>query len=272
MPHELPRGAWDSQVHVFGGPYPLSPKRAYDPPVNSDLDSMLKVHSQFGFEFGVVVQAAAQGFETRYVADVLRRLPHYAGVILMNEQISDKELADLHAAGVRGGRFVFLPGYEVRPDYSTLRRALPRLKELGWFAKIFATAGDWVEIKPYLDDIDDMPVMIDHLGYVDPSAGLEQPPIKIILELLERENWWMMLSCGDRISKTSDWSDVIPYAKAFIDAAPDRVVWGSDWPHVAHNGAEPKNEAVLNLLFQYTQDPEQIHKIFVTNPGRFFKR
>ncbi len=271
MTHKLPKGSWDSQVHVFGGPYPLSPKRAYDPPPNSDFDAMVQMHEEFGFEYGVVVQAAAQGFETRYVADVLRRVPHYAGVVLMNESITDQELANLHAAGVRGGRFVFLPGYEVRPDFSSLKRALPRLRELGWFAKIFATAGDWVELKPYLEGVD-FPIMIDHLGYVDPAAGLEQPAMKVIRELLKRENWWMMLSCGDRISKVPDWSDVIPYAKAFIEAASDRVVWGSDWPHVAHDGPCPSNQAVFDLLFKYTQDQKQIEKIFTLNPPNFFKR
>lgn len=271
MVRPLPKGAWDAQVHVFGGPYPLSPQRAYDPPPNSDFDAMVAMHRQFGFDHGVVVQAAAQGFETRYVADVLRRVPHYAGVILMNDRITDRELADLHAAGVRGGRFVFLPGYEVKPDFSTVKRALPRLRELGWFVKIFATASDWVGLKPYLDDVD-FPIMIDHLGYIDPSAGMEQPAMKIILEFLKRDNWWMMLSCGDRISKVADWSDVAPYAQAFIKAAPDRVVWGSDWPHVAHGGHEPSNESVFNLLFSYTQDDKQLEKIFALNPPRFFKR
>jgi 2-pyrone-4,6-dicarboxylate lactonase len=268
---KLPQRSWDSQVHVFGGPYPLSPNRAYDEPPDSDFDALIQMHREFGVEFGVVVQAAAQGFETRYVADVLRRLPHYAGVILMNDKISDKELADLHAAGVRGGRFVFLPGSEVRQDFSLLTTALPRLGELGWFAKIFATANDWVQIRPFLEEVD-LPIIIDHLGYVDPAAGMEQPAMKIILEFLKRDNWWMMLSCGDRISKVADWNDVVPYAKAFIQAAPDRVIWGSDWPHVAHGGHEPSNDAIFDQLFKYTNDEKQLEKILCLNPPRIFAR
>ena len=271
MPHNLPKGSWDSQVHVFGGPYPLSPNRAYDPPPNSDLDAMVRMHQGFGFENGVVVQAAAQGFETRFVADVLRQLPNYVGVILMNDRVTDRELEELHAAGVRGGRVVFLPGYEISSDLKSLKNSLARLRRMGWFAKIFATPKDWVDLKPHLDDVD-FPIIIDHLGYVDPPAGIQQPTMNIILELLKRENWWIMLSCGDRISKVSDCNDVVPYAQAFIKAAPNRTIWGSDWPHVAHNEARPSNEAVLDLLFRYTQDKSQLEKILCFNPARIFKR
>jgi len=265
----LPKGAWDSQVHVFGAPYPLSPERAYDAPPNSDVDAMLQMHRQFGFEFGVIVQASAQGFDTRHVTHALSLVPHYTGVVLMNGRISDEQFAELHSAGVRGGRFVFLPGLGVRPDYASLERVLPKLRELGWFVKVFATAGDWVELKPYLERAD-LPIMIDHLGYVDPAAGADQPAMEVILDLLKRKNFWMMLSCGDRISKAPDRSDVIPYAKAFIEAAPDRVVWGSDWPHIAYKQSPPSNEETLGLLLRYAQDDHQLERIVSLNPSRFF--
>jgi 2-pyrone-4,6-dicarboxylate lactonase len=267
----LPQGAWDSQVHVFGETYPLRPQRAYDPPPNSDVGAMLQMHQRLGFEFGVVVQASAQGFDTRHITEVLRRVPHYAGVVLMHDRISYQELTDLHAAGVRGARFVFLPGLGVRPDYRSLKRALPMLRELGWFAKIFATANDWTELKPHLENAN-LPIMIDHLGYVDPSAGLQQPAMNVILSLLERDNVWMMLSCADRVSKVPDWSDVVPYAKAFIRAAPDRVVWGSDWPHAAYEHSRPSNEAVFEMLSRYTEDEAELQRILSSNPTRFFRR
>jgi 2-pyrone-4,6-dicarboxylate lactonase len=267
----LPKGSWDAQVHVFGGPYPLSANRSYEPPSSSDFDAMIGMHQKMGFEYGVVVQASAQGFETRYVADVLRRVPQYAGVILMNDDISDRELDGLHDAGVRGGRFTFLPGFEVKSDVGTLRKSLARIQERGWFAKIFATSSDWVSLKPYLDDVE-MPIIIDHLGYIDPAAGPGQPAMGVILDLLSKENWWMMLSCGYRISKKGDCRDVIPYAEAFIKAAPDRVLWGSDWPHVNCAGAEPSDQQVLDELFKYTTDSAQIEKILSHNPAKIFKR
>jgi 2-pyrone-4,6-dicarboxylate lactonase len=268
----LPADAWDSQVHVFGGPYPLAPERRYEPPPSSDLDAMLELHRTLGFKRGVVVQASAQGWDSRYVADVLKKVPHYSGVILMHDHISDRELEDLHAAGVRGGRFTFLPGFAISNDPRSLNRLTDRLKALGWFAKLFATARHWPELKGYLNKID-IPIIIDHLGYVDPSAGLDQPAAKIIRELLKRENWWMMLSCGDRISKVPDWSDVIPFAQSFIECAPDRVIWGSDWPHVAHHdGILPNTRALLDMVAKYTQDKEQIRKIFCANPERIFVR
>ncbi|MGD9869200.1 MAG: amidohydrolase, partial [Hyphomicrobiales bacterium] len=267
----LPADSWDGQAHVFGAPYPLSPTRKYDPPPGSDLAGLQRMHRQLGFARGVIVQGAAQGWDTRPVVDVLRQLPHYVGVILMNDAMSDRELEDLHAAGVRGGRFVFLPGYDISADPRTLARSFQRLARLGWFAKIFATAAHWPELKPHLQGIE-IPVIIDHLGYVDPAAGLDQPAMTIILDLLRRENWWMMLSCGDRISKAPDWGDVIPFARSFIDCAPDRVIWGSDWPHVAHDGDGPSTEAVLELPFRYTGDPAQLDRIFRSNPARIFAR
>jgi 2-pyrone-4,6-dicarboxylate lactonase len=267
----VPRNAWDGQVHVFGGPYPLSAARRYDPPAGSDLDGMLSMHERLGFARGVVVQGAAQGWETRYVVDVLRRLPHYAGVVLMGDHLSDRQLEDLHAAGVRGGRFVFLPGYEISTDPLTLERSLHRVAKMGWFAKIFATATHWPELRPYLDDLT-IPAVIDHLGYIDPSAGPDQPAMRITLDLLKRDNWWMMLSCGDRITKVGDASDVVPFARTFIEAAPDRVIWGSDWPHVAHASAPQRTEVVLDLLFRYARDSADVERILVSNPARMFGR
>jgi 2-pyrone-4,6-dicarboxylate lactonase len=265
----LPKNSCDSQVHVFGGPYPLSQSRRYDPPDNAAVDAMLRMHAALGIERGVIVQASAQGWDTRYLVDALKAAPKYRGVILMNENISDHELHLLHDAGVRGARFVFLQGYNVSVDPRSIERSMARVTELGWFSKIFVTADDWLAFRDILTSIK-TPVLIDHLGFLDPTGGVEQPSARVILDLLSRENYWMMLSSGNRISKDARWDDVIPLARAFVDAAPDRVVWGSDWPHVAHEIPLPDTADLLELLFRFVPDRAQLEKILVTNPERFF--
>lgn len=265
----LPVGACDSQVHVFGGPYPLSEFRRYEPPPESGLADMLRMHASLGVTRGVVVQASAQGWETRYVADVLRQVPHYRGVVLMNDRLTDRDLRDLHDAGVRGGRLVFLKGYDVSTDPATIERSMRRMAEMGWFAKIFVTGNDWIELRGILDRIT-LPVVIDHLGFLDPAGGADQPAARVIIDLLRRDNWWMMLSNGNRLSKLATRDDVVPLARAYIEAAPERVVWGSDWPHVAHDPPLPAAEEIIALLFRYAPDARQRERILVTNPARLF--
>jgi predicted TIM-barrel fold metal-dependent hydrolase len=267
----LPPGSCDSQAHAFGHPaYPLAGNRAYDPAPGANIDSLRHMHTALGFERGVLVQGSAHGHDHSYMLAVLRTLPDYRGVILMDEKFSDADLADMHAAGVRGARFAWLKEAGLGPGPAELKRSLARVAELGWFAKFFIMGDQWLEMSDVLRHIP-VQAVIDHLGLFDPAGGTDQPVCRAILDLLERDNWWMMLSHGDRLSaQDRGWDDVVPIGRAFVHTAPDRVIWGSDWPHVRHSGRMPNDAELVELLFRYAPDEADLQRILVDNPRRLF--
>ena len=205
------------------------------------MTALEPLHGELGFDHAVLVQPTVYGPDHRLLVDVLKGAPpgRYVGVAIVNDAISDRELMWMHEAGIRGDRFDFGRKFKLAPTVEEFRRTLERIRGLGWFVKIFGYGEDFMAVADELMTVECMAV-IDHIGGPEIEGGVASPGFQFLLDLLKRPNWWGMLSNGDTRSKTgAPWTDVKPFGKAFYEAAPDRCMWGSDWPHV-HRFVTPR--------------------------------
>jgi predicted TIM-barrel fold metal-dependent hydrolase len=268
-----PADACDSQFHVFGDParYPVRPGAVYEMPT-ATIAAGLHMHRTLGITRGVIVQATTYGPDHSVVVDALKAAgPNYRGCAnaAVFTAASDDALADLDAAGIRGARFS-RQGLGPSLSEAEFTAALAKTRELGWYVKVQPEAsGVAAQIAPF-ENLD-VPVVIDHMGRPDVARGLEDPSVLKVLELLRRGNFYVMLSLGEKISKAGPpWADLIPVARAYIEAAPDRIIWGSDWPHPVSVKQPPNEGALLELLYSFTQSEAEHRKILVENPARLF--
>jgi 2-pyrone-4,6-dicarboxylate lactonase len=269
----VPPKSCDSQFHVFGPSdrYPVRPGAAYEMPT-ATIEKALHMHKILGIERGVIVQATTYGADHQVVLDGLAAAgPNYRGcanAVVLSER-DDAYIAKLHDAGVRGARFT-RQSLGIKIAQADFERAIARVKELGWYAKFQPETNGLIEQVDLLDKLD-IPVLIDHMGRPDLARGAEEPSLVKLLELLKRGNFWVMLSLGEKLSKTGfPWDDVVPVARACIEAAPDRVVWGSDWPHPVSVKQPPNEGDLLELLYRYAGDEATLKKILVDNPAHLF--
>ena len=264
----------DSQVHVFGDPerYPPRPEAPFKMP-SATIDAALKMHRALGIERGVIVQATTYGADHSVVLDALEQAgPNYRGcanAIALKER-DDGYIVEMDAAGVRGARFTFRKELGVGLTPAEFRRAADRLRELGWYVKIQPEKNGILDSVELYENLD-IPVLIDHLGRADANLGVNDPNVRKTIELLKKGNFWVMLSLGEKISTRGyPWDDVLPIARAYIDAAPDRVVWASDWPHPLSKSPPPNDAELLELLYRYAPDANERQKILVDNPAELF--
>ena len=269
----LPPLSCDSQFHVFGPAerYPVRPGAAYTMP-SATIDVALRLHRLLGIERGVIVQATTYGADHEVVLDGLAAAgPNYRGcanAVVLAER-DDAYLARLHDAGVRGARFT-RQGLGISMAPAVFERAIARIRELGWYAK-FQPEPDGMMAQVAQFERLDIPVLLDHMGRADPARGEADPTRQKLVELLERGNFWVMLSLTEKLSRGGPpWDDVTPLAQALIAANPDRVVWGSDWPHPVSVKATPDEGRLVDQLVRYAGDAATLKKILVDNPARLF--
>jgi 2-pyrone-4,6-dicarboxylate lactonase len=276
VPLPPPRSC-DSQFHVFGPRerYPVRAGAAYEMPT-ATWEVAQRMHRTIGIERGVIVQATTYGADHAVVLDALaalnaggpRRYVACANAAVLSER-DDAYLDRLHAAGVRGARFS-RAGLGITLTEAEQARALARVKELGWYVKVQPEPSGIAEQMAAFDGLD-VPVVMDHMGRVDVAAGDDDPNRARVLELLRRDNVWVMLSLSEKLSKAgAPWDDVVPLARRLIEAAPDRCVWGTDWPHPVSTRQPPNEGALLELLYRFAPDPSVRHRILVDNPSRLF--
>lgn len=270
-----PPGTIDSQFHVLGPPdrYPVRPGAAYEMPT-ATWEAARRVHRALGITRGIVVQTTTYGADHRVVLDGLAALgPGYKGCAnaLLFESATDADLARLHDAGVRGARFSFRQALGAVLERSAFERAVARIRELGWYMKIQPEQDGIVASAHWFRDLD-LPILIDHMGRPDAALGPERDPnIALLRELLGRGNFWVMLSLGEKISHAGPpYDDVVPLARALIDAGPERCVWASDWPHPVSRKPPPNDADLLELMYRYVRDDAELHRILVANPSRLF--
>ena len=268
-----PPKSCDSQFHVFGPneKYPVRPGAAYEMPT-ATIETALKMHKTLGIERGVIVQATTYGADHQVVLDGLARAgSNYRGCAnaVVLSQRDDAYIAKLHDAGVRGARFS-RQSLGIALSAAEMDRVLARVRELGWYAKVQPEAGGIAENVAPFEKLE-IPVLLDHMGRPDPAAGVQDPNLRKTLELVRRGNFWVMLSLSEKVSKAGfPWDDVVPIARSYIEAAPDRIVWASDWPHPVSVKQPPNEGDLLELLYRYAPDAATLRKILVDNPARLF--
>ena len=269
---KAPAGAWDCQVHVFGDftKYPIRPGSKYPPPA-AHVEDMRRMHQALGIARGLMVQATPHGTDHSLLLDLLAVEKRYIGAAIIDDDTTDKELQRLHDGGFRSARFNFAKFLGMAPSAQTFQRSIDRIAEMDWVAKIHAVGPEYLEIADLLRPLK-LPTVIDHMGHFYFKDGMDQPVIPLLLELLEKENFWIMLSNADRRSAGAPYDDAIPFARLFIEAAEDRCIWGTDWPHTHYAGAMPNDADLLELFHRFAPDPEMQRKILVDNPERLWGR
>jgi 2-pyrone-4,6-dicarboxylate lactonase len=268
-----PPGACDAHCHVFGPAdrFPFAPDRRYTPP-DAGVDDLMRLHARLGLERAVIVQASCHGTDHAALLDALRRGGgRYAGVAMIDEATADAELDELHEAGVRGTRVNFVAHLGGAPDPRALERIVARAADRGWHIDLHLDAADVAGYAPLLRLLP-CSYIIDHMGRVDATAGLDQEPFRALLSLVhEDEHCWVKLSGAERLTADGPppYDDVVPFAQTLIAAAPDRLLWGTDWPHpnVRHM---PDDGDLVDLLAAFAPDETARHRILVDNPARLY--
>jgi len=267
----LPAGACDAHCHVFGpgAKFPYSPTRAYTPP-DAPVENLRRLHAHLGISRAVIVHASCHGTDMRVTLDAIASSNGaYRGVAMVASGVTDAELQRLHAGGIRGVRFNFVSHLGGAPDLALFDHMLGRVGELGWHIVLHLDAED---IVTYADRIKRIPVpfVIDHMGRVKADRGLDQKPFKLLLDLMRNELAWVKVSGAERVSAgVRPFRDAVPFAAALIATAPDRVLWGTDWPH-PNVKTMPNDGETVDLFAEFTGDETVRRKILVDNPTRLY--
>jgi len=265
----MPPGACDTHAHVIGDGvrYPYVADRSYTPPPATE-QAYLAMLRGVGAQRGVLVQVSVHGTDNRCMVDTLRRHPQQLrGVAVVSSTASDRELEALHAAGVRGARMNVLFGGGI--GFDEMENLAARIAGLGWHLQLLMDVRRLPELMPRMQRLP-VPCVFDHMGHMPVSEGLSHPGFQALLHGVKHLGWWSKLSGAYRISDQFDtYDDVTPWARALIEAAPDRMVWGSDWPHVAIPRM-PDTGTLRNLLPKWAPDPGVRRRILVDNPQKLY--
>jgi predicted TIM-barrel fold metal-dependent hydrolase len=257
-------------MHVFGpaGRYPWSPARGYTP-ADALLEDYAALQRRLGLERVVVVQPSVYGTDNRCTRDAVVRLgPRGRGVAVLPAEVSQAELAQLHAAGFRGARLNLIsPGGVPFDAVDTLAA---KIAAHGWHLQFFM--GPDV-LLAHAEKLAALPVdlVFDHFGPLDRSKGVDQPAMRTLLDLLAGGSTWAKISGAYRVDHgASPWPGAQPFAALLLKEAPDRLVWGTDWPHPGPPGPMPDGGDLLDALWAWCQDEELYRKILVDNPARLY--
>ena len=271
-----PAGSIDCQFHIYDYParFPARKDAPYQP-LDASFAQAREMHRRLGFEKGVIVHSAIYGSDHSLLLHALRNQPvpgQYKGTANLADDTSDAEIAELSKAGVNAARINFVKYLTMTPGAKSVTYVFDRLREIGWHARLHVVAEDLLEHADMLKTIKDVPMLIEHLGHVHYEAGLGHPACRFIIDMLKHENWWMMASNGNRDSAhDTGWDDAVPFGAAFIAAAPDRAVWGTDWPHPMWHKPMMNDADEVELLYRYVDyDADMIRRVLVDNPKRLY--
>lgn len=267
----LPAGSCDTHCHIWGplDRYPFAADRSYTPP-ESDKNVLRALHQRLGIGRAVVVQPIVHGTDNRVTLDAVADDPaNYRGVALVAADASEDELLRLHQGGIRGVRFGFVKHLRARPDLREFRRTVDKIAPLGWHVLIHMDASDIAELGDLLKALP-VPFVVDHMGRIDAAGGTRQPAFAGLLALAAEPHCWVKLSGADRVSAMGDkFLDVVPFAQALIRAAPDRVLWGTDFPHPNPRHAVADDADLVDLLPHFG-DAAALQRLLVANPARLY--
>jgi len=268
---KLPPGSCDSHFHVFGPQqrFPFASDRSYTPTCDAPKETLFALHKHLGIERGVVVQSAAHGFDNSAAADLLAANKNYRGVALLPISTGNAELKKLDAQGFRGVRFHYMGHLGTGERIDDVLAMAKRLAEIGWHLQIHLDGPRIAELSPALAR-SPVPVVIDHMGRVDASKGVEHADFRALLALLKHNHVWVKVSGSERISrKSSPWPDAAPFARKLVAEHGERCVWGTDWPHP--NLTEvPDDGDLVDLIGEMAPGEAERRALLVDNPRRLY--
>lgn len=269
-----PPGTCDTHFHVFGPPevFPYVERRLYTPPA-APIEHYLSMAKAIGMERGVLVVPAVHGFENAVMHDALAKAEgRLRGMIRANADLTEADNRVLHGQGVRGIRFNAIRQLGGEFDTDAMKRIVSRIAALPW-AVDFHIEAHLIEENAELLRRIDMPVVIDHFGQVDSRLGIGQSAFRVLLDLVALPHIWVKISGADRRLYAGErYEDVVAMARALIARAPDRIIWGTDWPHayVYEAGRQINDGDLIGFMLDYAPDETVRRKILVDNPARLF--
>jgi 2-pyrone-4,6-dicarboxylate lactonase len=269
-----PAGAVDAHCHVFGpgAVFPYAPERKYTP-VDAGKEQLFALRDFLGFDRNVIVQATCHGADNSAMVDALLAAGDRArGVATVRPGVSRAELADLHAAGVRGIRFNFVKRLvDPKPDDYYLGLA-GLVAELGWHIVVYFEAPDLAERWQLFTGLPTV-VVVDHMGRPDVSQPVDGPDFTRFTRFMrEHENVWSKVSGAERLSVSGppEYADVVPFARHIVETFPDRVIWGTDWPHPNMKSHMPDDGNLVDVIPRIARTEDLQHRLLVDNPMRLY--
>ena len=267
---QAPTGATDTHFHIFGPEqrYPYVSDRRFTPP-EASVQAYVHLHRTLGLSRAVLVQPSSYGTDNRCQLDAAREMPFPTrAIVVVPPEVSDRELDELHASGARAVRFI--PTQPGGLPLSKLEHFAARLEERGWHIQLMLAPTHLINLAPRLEKLRSN-FVIDHMGDILARDGVAQPALQALLRLLQNGRCWTKLSAGYHGShEAPPYRDMIPLVEALLNAGPDRLLWGTDWPHINIPGPMPKSTAFLDLLLDWVPDEQMRNRILVDNPARLY--
>jgi len=277
----VPPGAVDAHCHVFGpgDEFPYAPERKYTP-CDASKAQLFALRDRLGFARNVIVQATCHGSDNRALVDALVHSDGRArGVATVKRDISDAQLQALHAAGVRGTRFNFVKRLVDFTPRDALAEIARRIAPLGWHVVVYFEAQDLPELWDFFTTLPTT-VVVDHMGRPDVAKPLDGPEFALFVRLMrEHGNIWSKVSCPERLSRSgppalagerNPYRDVVPFARRLVETFPDRVLWGTDWPHPNLKDHMPDDGLLVDFIPRIAPTESLQHKLLVDNPMRLY--
>lgn len=278
---QLPPNAVDAHCHVFGPGevFAYAPERKYTP-CDASWQQLFALRDHLGFAKNVVVQATCHGADNSAMLDVLKRASGKArGIATVRRSITDRELQDMHAAGVRGVRFNFVKRLVDFTPKDELMEIAARIAPLGWQVVIYFESVDLPELWDFFTALPTT-VVVDHMGRPDVTKPVDGPEFALFLKFMrEHPNVWSKVSCPERLSisgppaldgEQNAYRDVVPFARKVVESFPDRVLWGTDWPHPNLKNHMPDDGLLVDFIPHIAVTSELQHKLLVDNPNRLY--
>jgi 2-pyrone-4,6-dicarboxylate lactonase len=278
---KLPPGSVDAHCHVFGpgAQFPYAPERKYTP-CDASKEQLFALRDHLGFDKNVIVQATCHGSDNRALVDALKHSNNKArGVATVKRDVSDAELQDMHAAGVRGTRFNFVKRLADFTPREVLLEIANRIAPLGWHVVVYFEAQDLPELYDFFTALPTT-VVVDHMGRPDVGKPVDGPEFALFVKMMrEHDNIWSKVSCPERLSvsgppalkgEQNAYRDVVPFARHLVETFPDRVLWGTDWPHPNLKDHMPDDGLLVDFIPHIARTAELQRKLLVDNPTRLY--
>ena len=271
--YQLPPGAVDAHCHVFGpgDQFPYAPERKYTP-CDASKDQLFALRDFLGFDKNVIVQATCHGSDNRAMVDALRAAGGRArGIASVRPDVPGDELTEMDEAGVRGVRFNYVRRLvDPKPD-AYYHGIVERIAPLGWQVVIYFEAADLAERYDFFASLETT-VVVDHMGRPDVRKPADGPELDLFVKLMEeRPNVWAKVTCPERLSLAGPpYDDVVPFARRLVETFPDRVLWGTDWPHPNLKSHMPDDGTLVDYVPRIATTEELRRKLLVDNPTRLY--
>ncbi|KAF0219573.1 MAG: 2-pyrone-4 6-dicarboxylate [Rhodospirillaceae bacterium] len=277
----LPPGAVDAHCHVFGPgeTFPYAPERKYTP-CDASRQQLFALRDHLGFARNVIVQATCHGADNRALVDALVHSAGRArGIATLRRTVPDAELQAMHRAGVRGVRFNFVRRLVDFTPKDELLEIAGRIAPLGWHVVVYFEAADLPELEDFFTALPTV-VVVDHMGRPDVTKPVDGPEFaRFVAFMRDNPNVWSKVSCPERLSASGPaaldgerhaYADVVPFARHLVENFPDRVLWGTDWPHPNLKDHMPDDGLLVDFIPHIAPTPALQHKLLVANPMRLY--